>query len=240
VPYKESWCTVELCLPGPCRIMWSRDFSPSTQGTPPPPSGHWEFSPPPSCGSVRAAWFHPFSHSTRGPTQSCTAAPAPSPAESVRGMRWPPPAALRPAWQQTPSLAACIAAADRRACVQAVLPQPSGSRFQTHWFLHLLLPWHCNEMVLELFSFLARRFLHARDRQRLHSLHKRCTCPLMGTTPEVGPLTSSPPSQGQSSGGALWSAVYTPGDGQTSPAYSSQPVHYLYINQLLSVNKLVL
>jgi hypothetical protein len=39
VPYKRSWCTVEPCLPCPYGIMWSRDLSPSTQGTcPPPPS----------------------------------------------------------------------------------------------------------------------------------------------------------------------------------------------------------
>jgi hypothetical protein len=63
----------------------------------------------------------------------------------------------------------------------------------------------------------------------------------MGTAQEVGPLTSSPPSQGQSwGGGSLWRAVYAPGDNQTSPAYSSQLVQYLYLNQLLSINKLVL
>ncbi len=61
-----------------------------------------------------------------------------------------------------------------------------------------------------------------------------------GTAQEVGPLASSPPSWGQSSGGALWRAVYAPGDGQTSPAYSSQSVLCLYINHLLSFNKLVL
>jgi hypothetical protein len=38
----------------------------------------------------------------------------------------------------------------------------------------------------------------------------------------------------------LWRAVYAPGDGQTSLAYSSQSVQCLYINHLLSVNKLVL
>jgi hypothetical protein len=41
-------------------------------------------SPPPSSGSVRAAWFHPFSHSTMAPTRSCAAA---SPSESGRGSR---------------------------------------------------------------------------------------------------------------------------------------------------------
>ncbi len=38
----------------------------------------------------------------------------------------------------------------------------------------------------------------------------------------------------------LWRAVYAPGDGQTSPAYSSHSVQYLCINQLVSVNKQVL
>jgi hypothetical protein len=38
----------------------------------------------------------------------------------------------------------------------------------------------------------------------------------------------------------LWRAVYAPGDGQTSPAYSGQSVQCLNINHLLSVNKLVL
>jgi hypothetical protein len=64
--------------------------------------------------------------------------------------------------------------------------------------------------------------------------------PSAGTAQEVGPLISSSPSRGQSSGEALWRAVYTPGDFQTSPAYSSQSVQCLYTNHLLSVNKLVL
>jgi hypothetical protein len=38
----------------------------------------------------------------------------------------------------------------------------------------------------------------------------------------------------------MWRAVYAPGDGQTSPAYSSKSVQYLYINHLLSVHNLVL
>jgi hypothetical protein len=34
--------------------------------------------------------------------------------------------------------------------------------------------------------------------------------------------------------------VYAPGDGQTSPAYSSKPVQYLYISRYVIANKLVL
>jgi hypothetical protein len=41
-------------------------------------------SPPHSSGSVGAAWFYPFSCSTPAPTQSCAAAPAPSPSVTSR------------------------------------------------------------------------------------------------------------------------------------------------------------
>jgi hypothetical protein len=54
-------------------------------------------SPPPLSGSIRAAWFHPFSHSTTAPTQSCATAPAPSQSESGHGTRWSPSATSRPA-----------------------------------------------------------------------------------------------------------------------------------------------
>ncbi len=148
-------------------------------------------------GSVGAAWFHPFSRSMTAPTRFCAVAPSPSPSESGRGTRWLPSAALRLAWPRTPHLAARVAAADRRARTQAVLPQPSGSRSQTRWSLHLLLLRRCHMMVLEPFSYPARRFLHARDQWRLHSLHRRVPVSSTGTAPEVGPLTSSPPSRGQ-------------------------------------------
>jgi hypothetical protein len=68
--------------------------------------------------------------------------------------------------------------ADRGARAQAVLLQPSGSHFQTHWFLHLLLLRRRHKTVLEPFSYLVRRFLHARDRWHLHSLHRRGTRPV--------------------------------------------------------------
>ncbi len=61
-----------------------------------------------------------------------------------------------------------------------------------------------------------------------------------GTAPEVGPLTSSPPSRGQSSGGALWRAGYIPGDRLTSWVYSTTCIQYLYVSCYLSDNKLVL
>jgi hypothetical protein len=64
--------------------------------------------------------------------------------------------------------------------------------------------------------------------------------PSKGTATEVGPLTSSPPGRGQSSGGALWTPAYTPGNGQTSWVYSSNPVLHLYISCYLTVNQPVL
>jgi hypothetical protein len=53
---------------------------------------------------------------------------------------------------------------------------------QTCWFL-CHFPWRRHKMVLELFSYLVRRFLHARDWQCLHSLHRRGTYPVNGYRP---------------------------------------------------------
>ncbi len=74
------------------------------------------------------------------------------------------------------------------------------SRFQTHWFLHLLLHRRRHATVPEPLSYLARRFLHDQDWRHLHSLHKHGTCPVSGHRHEVGPLTSSTPNRGQSLG----------------------------------------
>jgi hypothetical protein len=109
-------------------------------------------SPPPSSGSVRAASSHPFSRSTTAPMLSCAADPAPSPSESGPGTR---------------------------SSLSAVLLQPSGSRFQTCWFLHLPLRRR-HETVPEPFSYQARRFLHARDWRRHHRCHRRGTRPVNG------------------------------------------------------------
>ncbi len=114
------------------------------------------------------------------------------------------------------------------------------SRFQTRWFLHFLFLRHRHATVLEPFSDPARRFLHTQDRRLFTASTNAVPVPSAGTAQEVGPLTSSPPSRGQSLGGFLWRAVYDPGDGQTSPGYSSQSAQCLYINHLLSVNKQVL
>jgi hypothetical protein len=131
----------------------------------------------PSSGFIGAAWFHHFSHSTTAPTRFCAADPAPSPSESGREMRWSPSAASRLSRPWTRRLAAHVAAADRRVRTQVVLPQPSGSRFQTRWFLHLPLRRR-HETVPEPFSYPARRILHAWDRRHLHRCHS--TLPING------------------------------------------------------------
>jgi hypothetical protein len=123
--------------------------------------------------------FHPFSCSMT----SCAAAPAPSQSESGRGTRWSLSAALRLARPWTPRLAARVAAADGWARTQAVLPQPSWPGFQTCWSLHLPLLRRRHETIPEPFSYLARRFLHARDRRRLHSLHRHGTRLVNGHRP---------------------------------------------------------
>ncbi len=162
-------------LPKPCMFLLLLCL-----GTILAPSCQPSCSLPPSSGSVGAAWFHPFSRSTTAPTRFCATAPAPSPSESGHGTRWLPSAALRLARPRTPRLAARVAAADRRARAQTVLPQPSGSLSQTRWSLHLLLPQHHHETVPEPFSYPARRFLHAWDRQHHHRCHRCGTRPING------------------------------------------------------------
>jgi hypothetical protein len=98
-------------------------------------------SPPPSSGSFGAASSQHFSRSMKAPTLFC-ARPRSSPSESGPGTRSSPSAALRLARPRTLHLAARVAAADHRVRDQAVLPQPRGSRFQAHWFLHLPDWWH--------------------------------------------------------------------------------------------------
>jgi hypothetical protein len=118
----------------------------------------------------------------------------------------------------------------------AVLPQLSRSCFQTCWFLHQ------RRHVAVPDSFPTRRegFCTPGTGGAFTASTDMVPIPSAGTAQEVGPMTSSPPSRGQSSGGALWRADYAPEYGQTSPAYSSHSVQCLYINPLLSVNKLVL
>jgi transposase InsO family protein len=128
--------------------------------------------------SVGAASSHPFSRSMTAPTPSCTAGHATSPSESSPGTRLSLSAASRLARLRTPCLAARVAVADRRVRTQAVLPQPSGSRFQTGWFLHLPLRRR-HQKVPERFHGV-RRFLHARGWRRYYRGHRRGTHPFKG------------------------------------------------------------
>jgi hypothetical protein len=113
-------------------------------------------------------------------------------------------------------------------------------RILIHWFLYLLL-WHCHETVPELFSYPARRFLHARDWRRHHRWDRRSTHPVNGHRHRgrTSDLFSSRP-RPELGGGALWTPAYTPGDGQTSWVYSSNLVLHLYIGCYVTVNKPVL
>ncbi len=70
---------------------------------------------------------------------------------------------------------------------------------------------HHHKTVSKPFSYLARRFLRAGTSGAFTASTDTVPVPSTGTATEVRPLTSSPSSWGQSSGGALWRAVYTPG-----------------------------
>jgi hypothetical protein len=138
----------------------------------------------------------------------------------------------RLAWPQMPHLAACVTA--------AVLMQPSGSRFQTCWFLRLLFHRRRHVTFPELFSYLARRFFAcpglvapSQPPQTQYLSHQWAPPKRL----DLWPLLL--PAKARARGSPVESCL-CPGDGQTSLAYSSQSVQCLYINHLLSVNKLLL
>ncbi len=105
--------------------------------------------------------------------------PAPLPSQSGPGTRLSPSAASKLARLQMPRLAASIAVADHQLRTRVVLPQPSGSRFETHWFVHLPIR-RCHETVPEPLSYPARRFFHAQDQRHHHRCHRRSTHPVNG------------------------------------------------------------
>jgi hypothetical protein len=107
-----------------------------------------------------------------------------------------------------------VAAADRRARAQVVLPQPSGSHSQTRWSLHLLRRRH--KTVPNRFPTRRGGFCTPRTGGAITGATDAVPVPPTGTATEVGPLTSSPPSRGQRLGGALWTPAYTPTDRLTS------------------------
>jgi hypothetical protein len=156
----------------------------------------------------------------------------------------------------TPRLAAPDAVVDHSAQVrwprlppptQAVQLLPSGSRFQTHWFLHHRSKSSQESTREPFFSYPAGTFLHAPGRQLLRSLHKGGTCSasrnrLCGSTSDF--VHSS--SEASAQGGYLWRLPMPLIHGQTSTAttlYSSIVVHSvqsLYISHYVYGNKPVL
>jgi hypothetical protein len=191
---------------------------------------------PPLSGSITVAWSHLCTRSTMAPSPFCAVAPAPSPSESGHETRSSPSASSRPARQWTLSLAARIAAADRQAHAQAALLQPSGPRSQTRWFLCLPLRRR-HKTVPEPFSYLARSFLHTRDRHCLHSLHRRGTRPInwhrqRGWTSDLLPAKAR--AQGKPCGELPTSLV------TVKPVRRTLATLYLYISCYVTANKPVL
>jgi hypothetical protein len=145
-------------------------------GTIPVPScwPSWQMSccVPPSSSCAAAAPSHLSTAPTIAPMPSVGVDPTPSPSGSGRGMRLSPSAASKPARKRMPHLAVCDAVANRWASAQAVLPPPSGSRFQTRWFLHLPLLRRHQAAVQETFFWSWTGLLNALDWRRHPSLHR--------------------------------------------------------------------
>ncbi len=125
-----------------------------------------------------AASSHLSSCSTTASTPFCAVAPAPSPSDSGHGTRSSPSAASRTLRQRTPSLAARASQtarfAPRQSCHNqgGLIFRPAGiSTFPSG---------AASGTVPEPFSYLARRFLHARDRWRHHRCHRLGSSPVNG------------------------------------------------------------
>jgi hypothetical protein len=164
---------------------------------------------PPSSGSVGAASSHPFSSSTTAPTPSYAAGPAPSPSESGPGTRSSPSAASRLVRPRTPSLAARVPRqaagfAPRRSC-----RHQAGLVFRTAGF-YTFLPGFATRRSRNNFPTRRGGFCTPGTGGALSGATDALPVPSMGTAKEVGPLTYSPPSRGQSSGGALWKPANIP------------------------------
>jgi hypothetical protein len=139
-------------------------------------------SPPPSSGSVGAASFHPLNHSTMAPTQFCAAVPASSPYESGHGTRWSPSAALKPAWLRMPCRGRPLGS------------RPGGPAATKRFFTFFLFGATTNDPRAV--------FLPSKEGFCTAGTSGACTAstdvvpvPSTGTTQEVRPLTSSPPSR---------------------------------------------
>ncbi len=110
-----------------------------------------------------ALWWHRPASSPplrQPPMPSCGGDPAPTTSGLGRGTRSSLSAASRPTRKRMPHLAVLHTAANRQASTQAVPPPPSGSRFQTLWFLHLPLLRGHPATVQEPFFRSRTGFLH--------------------------------------------------------------------------------
>ncbi len=194
-----------------------------------PASCQPSYSLPPSSGSVVAVSFHLFSRSTTAPVPFCTVAPAPSPSESGQEMRSLLSATSRPAWQQTPRLAACNATADHWVRARRSCRNQAGLIFRRAG-IYTFFPGTASKRSGTVFLPGEEVFAHLGPQQRLHSLHRRCTRPINGHRQRgwTSDLFSFQPRP--ELGGALWRAA-SPGDSQTSPAYHSNPVQYVIANK---------
>jgi hypothetical protein len=130
------------------------------------------------CGTVASS--HLSTAPMTAPTPSCGMDPATSPSGSGCRMRTSLSATSKPAQKWTPCLAVHDAVADRWASTQAAPPPPSGSHFQTRWFLHLLLLRCRQATVQELFFQSQTGFLHALDRRRHPCLYSSGTRTVSG------------------------------------------------------------
>ncbi len=122
----------------------------------------------------------------------------------------------------------------------AVPPPPSGSHFQTSWFLRLLLRSR-QATVQEPFFQLQTGFLHALDRWRHPSLHSSGTHTISGHrlrdwTSDLSSCQLTPELRGEPCREKATPLV----DGQNSWVYSSTLVQSLYISCYVFSNKLVL
>jgi hypothetical protein len=192
--------------------------------------------PPPLSGFIRAASSHPFSRSMTAPTLRTLLLYHPSRVPG-RGYRRQPPQSLHGcrchAWQpaspwQTTSFAPGWSCRNQAGLVL----RPTG--------LYTFLSGAAMRRSRNRYPTQRGGFSMPKTSGIITGATDAVPIPSTGTATEVGPLTSSPPSQGQSSGGALWTPAYTPGDGQTSWVYFNNPVLHLYISCYITVNNPVL
>jgi hypothetical protein len=190
-------------------------------------------SPHSSSGSVGAASSHPFSHSTTAPTPSCAADHAPSPSERVpgQGYRRQQPQGLHGpghhAWQPV-SPWQIAGFAPRRSCSNqaGLISRPAG--------FFTFSSGASTRRSRNHFPTRQGGFCTPGTGGAITGATDAVPVLSMGNATEVGPLTSSPPGRGQSSGGPCGHlptplATVRP---ETSWVYSNDPVLHLYITAM--------